>query len=53
MDGSLIDEGEEINKELNNYFLSVFIQEEPDGELEVKQIFRGKSKVGGLRCISA
>ena len=42
MDGSLIDKREEISKELNNYFLSVFTQEEPDGELEVEQIFGGK-----------
>ena len=30
--------GEEISKELNNYFLSVLTQEEPDGELELEQI---------------
>ena len=42
MDGSLIEKGEEISKELNNYFLSVFTQEEPDGELELEQILRGQ-----------
>ena len=42
MDGSLIEKGEEIRKELNNYFLSVFIQEQPDGELDLEQIFRGQ-----------
>ena len=41
MDGSLI-EKEEISKELNKYFLSVFTQEEPDGELEPEHIFRGQ-----------
>ena len=42
MDGSLIEKGEEISKELNKYFLSVFTQEEPDSELELEHIFRGQ-----------
>ena len=42
MDGRLIDKGEEISKELNNYFLSVFPQEEPDREVALEQIFRGQ-----------
>ena len=42
MNGSLIEKGKEISKELNNYFLSVFTQEEPDRELELEQIFRGQ-----------
>ncbi len=42
MDGRLIDKGEEISKELNNYFLSVFSQEEPDREVEVEHIIRGE-----------
>ena len=42
MDGSLIENGEEISKELNKYFLSVFSQEELDRELEPVQIFMGK-----------
>ena len=37
----MIEKGEKISKELNNY-LSVFTQEEPDGELELEQIFRGQ-----------
>ena len=41
MEGSLIENGEEISKELNKYFLSVFSQEELDRELEPVQIFRG------------
>ena len=39
MDGSLIENGEEISKELNKY-LSVFSQEKSDRELEPVQIFR-------------
>ena len=51
MDGRLIENGEEISKELNKYFLSVFSQEESDRELEPVQIFKGKeidklSKIG-------
>ena len=42
MDGSLIINGEEISKELNKYFLSVFSQEESGRELEPVQIFRGQ-----------
>ena len=42
MDGNLIENGEEISKELNKYFLSVFSQEESDRELEPVQIFRGQ-----------
>ena len=34
MDGSLIENGEKISKELNKYFLSVFSHEESDRELE-------------------
>ena len=41
MDGSLIENGEEITKELNEYFLSVFSQKESDRELEPVQILRG------------
>ena len=40
MEGSLIENGEEISKELNKYFLSVFSQEESDRELEPVQNFR-------------
>ena len=40
INGSLIENGEEISRELNNYFLSVFSQE-ADEELEPEQIFRG------------
>ena len=42
MDGSLIKDGDEISKELNKYFLSVFSQKESDRELEPVQIFRGQ-----------
>ena len=42
MDGSLIENGEEISKELNKYFLSIFSQEESDRELDPVQIFRGQ-----------
>ena len=38
MDGSLIENGEEISKELNKYFLFVFSQKESDRELELIQI---------------
>ena len=41
MDGSLIENGEEISKELNKYFLSVFSKEESGRELEPVQILRG------------
>ena len=37
MDGSLIENGEEISKELNKYFLSVFSQR---SWMETVQIFR-------------
>ena len=40
INGSMIENGEEISRELNNYFLSVFSQE-VDEELEPEQIFRG------------
>ena len=39
MDGSLIENGDEISKELNKYFLSVFSQEKSDREIEFVQIF--------------
>ena len=42
MDGSLIDTGEEICKQLNNYFLTVFSSEETDRELVPEQIFQGQ-----------
>ena len=42
MDGSLVENGEEISKELNKYFLSVFSQEESNREMELVQIFSGK-----------
>ena len=38
----MIENGEEINKELNKYFLSVFSQQESDRELEPVQIIRGQ-----------
>ena len=41
-DGTLIDNDEEISKELNNYFVSVFTQEEPGREVRLDQIFRGQ-----------
>ena len=41
MDGSLIENGEEIGKEFNKY-LSVFSQEESDRKLEPVQIFKGQ-----------
>ena len=41
MDGRLIENSEEISKELNKYF-SVFSQEESGRELEPIQIFRGQ-----------
>ena len=40
MDGNLINNGEEISKELNNHFLSVCSQEESDKELEPVQSLR-------------
>ena len=40
MDGSLIENGEDISKKLNKYFLSIFPQEESGRELEPVQIFR-------------
>ena len=40
MDGSLIENGEEISKVLNKYFLSMFSQEESNRELEPVHIFR-------------
>ena len=42
MDGRLIENGEEISKELNKYFLSIFSQEESGRKLESVQIFRGQ-----------
>ena len=42
MDGSLIENSDEISKELNKHFLSIFSQEESDRELEPVQIFRGQ-----------
>ena len=40
MNDNLIDNGEEISKELNNYFSLVFSHEELYRELEPEQIFR-------------
>ena len=42
MDGRLIEHGEEISKELNEYFLSVFSKVELGREMESIQIFRGQ-----------
>ena len=42
MDGRLIENGEEISKELNKYFLFVFSKEESGREQEPVQIFRGQ-----------
>ena len=42
MGGRLIENGEEICKELNKYFLSVISKEELGRELEPVQIFRGQ-----------
>ena len=42
MDSRLIENGEEINKELNKYFLSVFSKEESGRELDPVQIFMGQ-----------
>ena len=42
MDGRLIENGEEISKELKKYFLSVFSQEESGREPEPVQIFKGQ-----------
>ena len=50
MDGSLIENGEEISMKLNKYFLSVFSQEESDKELETVQIFRGQEVVNVNKC---
>ena len=42
MGGRLRENCEEISKELNKYFLSVFSTEESGRELEPVQIFRGQ-----------
>ena len=38
----MIENGEEISKELNKHFSSVFSQEESDRELQPVQMFRGQ-----------
>lgn len=41
-DGRLIDDSQEISKELNDYFLSVFSQVGDDREPEPEQVFKGQ-----------
>ena len=48
MDGRLIENGEEISKELNKYFLSVFNKKESSRELEPVHIFKGGQEVDKL-----
>ena len=41
-DGRLIDDSQEISKELNSYFLSVFSEEGDEREPEPEQVYRGQ-----------